>query len=43
MLAELYVENFALIEKLSLPLDGGLCALSGETGRLYHGNGRRER
>ncbi|MDD2220792.1 MAG: DNA repair protein RecN [Clostridia bacterium] len=32
MLAELYVENFALIEKLSLPLDGGLCALSGETG-----------
>lgn len=32
MLKELYVENFALIEKLQLPFTEGLNVLSGETG-----------
>lgn len=32
MLQELYVENFALIDKLSLPLAPGLNVLTGETG-----------
>ncbi|MCI8336761.1 MAG: DNA repair protein RecN [Peptococcaceae bacterium] len=32
MLKELYVENFALIEKLQLPFSEGLNVLSGETG-----------
>jgi DNA repair protein RecN (Recombination protein N) len=32
MLTDLYIENFTVVERLSLSLNDGLCVLSGETG-----------
>ena len=32
MLSELHIENYAIIEKLSLDFDDGLCVITGETG-----------